>query len=140
MRVLVIPDVHLKNWMFDAAEDLMKDKTDSFVKAFTKASTYNDIDAVIRQINSFGRDQMWQNYSPIWLRPQYGDYRMYKPRRLLQVVGHTPRHQIERKRNVISCDVFSTYKNGEAIGSQEFLLIDTKTWEYTGIHHLYKSE
>ena len=40
---------------------------------------------------------------------------------------------IERRGNVISCDVFSTYRDGSPVGTQEFLLIDTKTWEYRGI-------
>lgn len=31
------------------------------------------------------------------------------------------------------CDVFSTYRDGDPIGTQEFLLIDTETWEYKGI-------
>ena len=58
---------------------------------------------------------------------------MYKPRQLLQVVGHTPVEQITRNGNVVSCDVFSTNRNREPIGSQEFLLIDTETWDYKGI-------
>lgn len=34
--------------------------------------------------------------------------RMYKPRKLLQVVGHTPVEAITKKSNLISCDIFST--------------------------------
>ena len=51
----------------------------------------------------------------------------------MQVVGHTPIKQIEKNGNLISCDVFSTYRNGNPIGTQEFLLIDTITWEYLEI-------
>lgn len=58
---------------------------------------------------------------------------MYKSVNLLQVVGHTPVKTIERKRNVISCDVFSTYQDGRPIGTEEFLLIDTETWAFTGM-------
>ena len=58
---------------------------------------------------------------------------MYKPRKILQVVGHTPVEQIEKSGNVISCDVFSTYRDGSPIGTQEFLLLDTEAWEYRGI-------
>ena len=76
---------------------------------------------------------MWQEMSPIWLRPQYTYERMYKPRKLLQVVGHTPVSEIIRKRNVISVDTFSTYRDGRPFGSQEFLVVDTQTWENTGI-------
>lgn len=71
--------------------------------------------------------------SPIWLRPQYSNIRMYKPRKMLQVVGHTPVDMIEKKGNIISCDVFSTYRDGKPIGTEEFLLLDTMTWEYQGI-------
>ena len=41
--------------------------------------------------------------------------------------------KITRKENVISCDVFSTYRDGRPIGTQEFLLLDTESWEYCGI-------
>ncbi len=58
---------------------------------------------------------------------------MYKPRKLLQVVGHTPVEKITKEGNVISCDVFSTYRDGRPIGTEEYLLLDTETWEYTGI-------
>ncbi len=107
--------------------------TDEFVKAFSKSSYYNDVDKVISDINSFGKGRMWQNYSPVWLRPQYGSFRMYKPQKLLQVVGHTPVNKIKRDGNVISCDTFSTYSNGDSIGTGEFLLLDTETWTYEGV-------
>ena len=73
---------------------------------------------------------MWCDDSPIWYRPQYYKGKMYKPRKVLQVVGHTPMAKIEKSGNVISCDVFSTYQDGRPIGTQEFLIIDTLTWEY----------
>ena len=71
--------------------------------------------------------------SPIWYRPQYYEGRLYKPRKLLQVVGHTPVEGITRKGNLISCDVFSTDSVGKPIGTQEFMVIDTVAWEYYGI-------
>ena len=52
---------------------------------------------------------------------------------MLQVVGHTPVEKIYIERNIISCDVFSTYRDGKPIGTEEFLVIDTVTWEYTKI-------
>ena len=107
--------------------------TDEFVKAFSKPSHYNDVDKVISDINSFGKERIWQNYSPVWLRPQYGGFRMYKPRKLLQVVGHTPVRGIKRAGNVISCDTFSTYRNGDPVGTREYLLLDTGTWTYEGV-------
>jgi hypothetical protein len=48
------------------------------------------------------------------------------------VVGHTPVEGITRKGNLISCDVFSTDSTGAPIGTQEFPVIDTDTWEYFG--------
>ena len=107
--------------------------TDEFVKAFSRASHYNDVDAVIFEINELGKGRMWQDFSPIWLRPQYGNYRMYKPRKLLQVVGHTPVTEIKKEGNVISCDTFSTYRNGDPFGTREFLLLDTEKWSYEGV-------
>lgn len=52
---------------------------------------------------------------------------------MLQVVGHTPVDEILKKGNTISCDVFSTYRDGSPIGTEEFLLLDTLTWEYQGV-------
>ena len=34
--------------------------------------------------------------------------------------------------NVISCDVFSTYRDGRAIGTEEFAVVETERWEYEG--------
>lgn len=104
-----------------------------FVEEYISKKIYNDVEAVVEEINKFGKNEMWNDMSPLWLRPQNKNMELYKPRKCLQVVGHTPMKQIVRKRNLISCDVFSTYKNGEAIGTEEFLLLDTVTWEYTGI-------
>ncbi|MDD6155812.1 MAG: metallophosphoesterase [Lachnospiraceae bacterium] len=104
-----------------------------FVLKYVKSSRYDDVDAVIETINGLGQYEMWVEDSPIWLRPQHCKTPMYKPRKLLQVVGHTPVGKIERKGNIISSDVFSTYRDGQPIGTQEFLLLDTKTWEYSGI-------
>ena len=105
---------------------------DFFVREYIKASYYHDIDKVIETINTFDWQQLWHEDSPIWYRPQIYKGRMYKPRKLLQVVGHTPVKKIFREKNVVSCDVFSTDEEGKAIGSQEFLLIDTVTWEFEG--------
>ena len=113
MKVLVIPDVHLKPWLFDRAAEIMNEE--------------------IAEINSLGMREMWDDASPLWLRPQYYYEKMYKETELLQVVGHTPVMQIDRLGNVLTCDLFSTYRTGDPIGTQEFLLINTETWEYEGI-------
>ncbi|MBR4743136.1 MAG: metallophosphoesterase [Oscillospiraceae bacterium] len=107
--------------------------TDGFVRRYVPAKVYNDTDEVVRRINALGMEEMWSDWSPIWYRPQYESSRMYKPRRLLQVVGHTPMENLGRDGNVVSCDVFSTYRNGQPIGPQEFPVIDTETWEFVGI-------
>ena len=104
-----------------------------FVETFLPKVPENDIDAVVEEINRLGPDDMWNDASPIWLRPQQYDIPMYKPRKCLQVVGHTPMKKITKEKNVISCDVFSTYPDRRPIGTREYLLLDTKTWEFQGI-------
>ena len=104
-----------------------------FVEEYVSKSKYDVVDQVLKIINKLGRREMWNQASPIWLRPQNSRVRLYKPRKLLQVVGHTPMTEITREGNVISCDVFSTYRDGRPIGTQEFLLLDTQTWEYCGV-------
>ena len=74
-------------------------------------------------------DKFVRQYVPA----KYYGGKMYKPRKLLQVVGHTPVETIMKKGNLISCDVFSTYRDGKPIGTQEFLVLDTDNWEYKGI-------
>lgn len=104
-----------------------------FVEEYVPRAKYNDVDAVLETINQLGRIEMWNDASPIWLRPQHSKMRLYKPRKLLQVVGHTPMDAITKEGNLISTDVFSTYREGKPIGTEEFLLLDTVTWEYCGI-------
>lgn len=107
--------------------------THAFVKYYANDVDYDDTDAVIEKINLLGRNEMWDDASPLWFRPQFYNEKMYKEEDLLQVVGHTPVMQIDRLGNMLSCDLFSTYRTGDPIGTQEYLLIDTVTWEYEGI-------
>ena len=107
--------------------------TDWFASKYTSAEDYPDVDRVIETINNLGPAELWQPLSPMWCRSKYYKEQMYKSDDLLQVVGHTPVREIEKKRNLISCDVFSTDRNRRPIGTQEFLLLDTQTWSYTGI-------
>lgn len=107
--------------------------THAFVKYYANDVDYDDTDAVIEKINLLGRNEMWDDASPLWFRPQFYNEKMYKEEDLLQVVGHTPVMQIDRLGNMLSCDLFSTYSTGDPIGTQEYLLIDTVTWEYEGI-------
>ena len=107
--------------------------TDASVKNYAPDLDYDDIDAIIEKINCLGRNEMWDDASPLWSRPQFNYEKMYRESDILQIVGHTPVREISRLGNVISCDSFSTYRNGVPIGTQEYLLIDTATWEYEGI-------
>ena len=107
--------------------------TQLFVDTNASKEAQADTDKIIEEINRFGVAEMWDDISPIWYRPQYSHLEMYKDHQFLQVVGHTPVEKIQREGNVISCDVFSTDHNKEPIGSQEFLLLDTKNWTYQGI-------
>ena len=102
-----------------------------FVRNYIPGRFHDDIDHVIWTINNFGRMEMWQDLSPIWYRPQEYKGKMFKAKEHLQVVGHTPVEKIQKDRNVISCDVFSTYRDGTPIGAPQFLVIDTKTGECT---------
>lgn len=104
-----------------------------FVDKYVPTSMHDDVAYVVDKINSLGHSEMWCDDSPIWYRPQHYKGKMYKPRKCLQVVGHTPVERISRCNNVISCDVFSTYQDRTPIGTQEFLLIDTETWDFRGI-------
>ena len=101
-----------------------------FVLKYVPEDQQGDTDSVIAAINSLGCNEMWLRESPIWYRPQTFTGMMYRADDMLQVVGHTPTEAITLESNVLSCDVFSTYCSGEPIGTQEFPVIDTKTWEY----------
>lgn len=108
-----------------------------FVREHFNASDYEKVDVILSGINNMHREDMWNDDSPIWLRPQREFSRsiinMYKPRTFLQVVGHTPMKKITRERNILSCDVFSLYRDRRPYGTQEFCLLDTETWEWQGI-------
>ena len=91
---------------------------------------YDDVDSIIEEINNLRIDDLWHEDTPIWLRPQDDGADMYKPETYLQVVGHTPMREITREENIISCDVFSTYRNGATIGTCEFPIIDTEEWTW----------
>ena len=110
---------------------------DAFVNAVREHIhiEYEDTDFLLEVINSFDAKIMWKDISPIWFRPQYNEVKLYRENELLQVVGHTPMEEITRIKNLISCDVFSTYTNGKPIGTQQFLLLDTENWNARGIRN-----
>ena len=107
--------------------------TEQFVRSYVEPSGRDSIDKVIRAVNKLPPDIMWQEESPIWFRPQYSTVPMYGAPDYVQVVGHTPVTHIEKRNGVISCDVFSTNRDGTPIGTCEYLVIDTVTGEFEGV-------
>ena len=104
-----------------------------FVRRYVPAEQYDNIDAVIGTVNGFGVEEMWSDLSPLWCRPQYDGGRLYKQEELLQVAGHTPVPFLALHDGLLSCDVFSTDRNREPIGTCAFPIIDTITKEFRGI-------
>lgn len=86
-------------------------------------------DELVDTINSLDKDSLWSDDSPLWVRPQIHDIRMFKA---IQVVGHTPIEKVIEKDSVISTDVFSTYRSGNPIGECRFIIIDSISgvWQY----------
>ena len=107
--------------------------TESFVRHCVDGVDFDDTDAVIEKINSFGSDIMWSDSSPLWFRPQYDGRRLYLPDKFLQVVGHTPVSEIRLNGSLLSCDVFSTFSDGRPIGTQMFAMVDTVAKTFSGI-------
>lgn len=88
-------------------------------------------EGVLFAINHASPEELWQENSPIWARPQIDEYEMWQPT-MLQVVGHTPVRTITEDNNILSTDTHSTYSNGAPIGDQSFAIVDTEkgTWKY----------
>ena len=107
--------------------------TEQFVRRYCPEEKYDDVDAVISRLNSLGHYEMWDDASPLWHRPQHRNEPMYKAGEFLQMVGHTPVDRIRRDGPVISCDVFSTFRDRKPIGTEEFPLIDTETGAFRGL-------
>ena len=95
-----------------------------------------DIDDVIRAVNAAPYDMLWDEESPLWLRPQDENYDMFRNDTYTQVVGHTPVETIFEKDGVISTDVFSTYRDGTQIGESAMIVIDTETGIYEKVEVL----
>lgn len=104
--------------------------TESFVMRYF-GNGKADLDSMIGKINRMGETELWQDDSPIWARPQYGEMRLY-PQDVFQVVGHTPVRTALEEGNLLTLDNFSTYRDGRPIGDERFVWIDTvkKTWKY----------
>ena len=98
-----------------------------FADTRIKDAQHKTIDEIINEINRMGDTELWNDMSPLWLRPQSGRIPLFKSDEYLQVVGHTPVSRISCMGSLVSADVFSTYSSGENIGTCEYLIIDTKT-------------
>lgn len=95
------------------------------------AEGYTMGDYIETLVNDAGPEELWDERSPIWVRPQWDNIKMFSD--CLQVVGHTPVKKVALRNGVLSTDVFSTYPDGTPIGEKEFVIVDTinKTWNYT---------
>ncbi len=102
--------------------------TEAFVDRYLPKQK-GDLDSVIGEINTFGREEMWCDVSPIWARPQEGTLKMY-PDGFLQVVGHTPVRHTDFYKNILTVDNFSTYRDGKPIGDQRFVWVNTVTMQW----------
>lgn len=107
--------------------------TDIFVREIVQAD-YEDTDAVIREINTYDYQELWNDASPLWFRPPYWQSPLYLPDTYLQVVGHTPMKEVTVMGSAILCDVFSTGADRQPIASQNFIVINTKTREFEEIY------
>lgn len=83
---------------------------------------------LVHVVNHASPEELWQEDSPIWARPQHDKQPMWGD--YLQVVGHTPmRHPIQEA-NVLSTDLFSTYRDGAPFGDEKFIIVDTITKDW----------
>ncbi|MCR4786957.1 MAG: metallophosphoesterase [Lachnospiraceae bacterium] len=92
-----------------------------------------DFDEALWEINQMSENEMWQDDSPIWTRPQYYEgYLNLYPEEFFQVVGHTPVRAPQQQGRLLTLDTFSTMPNGNPIGDQRFVIVDTinGSWSY----------
>ena len=89
-------------------------------------------------MNDASHDYLWDDESPLWLRPQNKTRETFRADTYKQVVGHTPVERIFEKDGIISTDVFSTYRDGTQIGESAMIIIDSETGEYEKIEVMGK--
>ena len=92
-----------------------------------------DIDEVVAAVNDASQNYLWNDESPLWLRPQNRTVNVFQNDAYTQVVGHTPVEKIFEKDGIISTDVFSTYRDGTQIGESAMIVIDSETGKYEKI-------
>ena len=105
----------------------------SFVRQLDRKLLNGDIDEVLAVINIESPEYLWNDESPLWLRPQYRKAEAFRHDKYIQVVGHTPVDSIYEKDGYISTDVFSTYRDGRQIGESAMIVIDSETGKYEKI-------
>lgn len=110
--------------------------TAEFVKWLNEDLLDADIDDVIAAVNEASHDYLWNDESPLWLRPQDKTREIFRADIYKQVVGHTPVKKIFERDGIISTDVFSTYRDGTQIGESAMIIIDSKTGKYEKIEVL----
>ena len=83
----------------------------------------------VNQINNLGVSALWDEISPIWVRPQDTPEYSVLDIPVFQVVGHTPVYEATLTNNdeVLSLDTFSTDYYNTPIGNQRFIVVDTVT-------------
>lgn len=104
--------------------------SEEFVKRLDVELLDVDIDEILDAINTAPEHYLWNDESPLWLRPQYVDRKPFRGEEFIQVVGHTPVDRIEERNGFISTDVFSTYRDGSQIGEPAMIIIDSVTKEF----------
>ena len=101
--------------------------TTEYIKWFDIKLLHADIDTVVKAVNEAPVDYLWNDESPLWLRPQNKIRETFKSELYKQVVGHTPVKNIFERNGIISTDVFSTYSDGTQIGESAMIVIDSET-------------
>lgn len=104
--------------------------TAGFVRQLDQGLQDADIDDVVAAVNDAPQDCLWNDASPLWLRPQSRKTNAFRSDCYTQVVGHTPVEKIFKKDGIISTDVFSTYRDGRQIGESAMIVIETETGDY----------
>lgn len=105
--------------------------TDDWIATLTLDGTDYEMGDYIEVLaNNPEPDLLWDENSPIWTRPQHTGEILFSDK--MQVVGHTPVEKISFVDNLLSTDVFSTYRNGAPFGERRFAIVDTEkmAWQY----------
>ena len=107
--------------------------TKDYVTQLDRSLHHSSIEVVLDAVNHAPIEMLWYDASPLWLRSQYQKVEPFRKEQYIQVVGHTPVNTIYEKNGFISTDVFSIKPNGNPIGDETFLVIDTETGIYDRI-------